>query len=401
MSDLLVTGIGELVTCDGSGDDGLGIITDAAVAMVGELIQWVGSTHDIPHEYRSLPTTDLEGRAVVPGFVDPHTHVVFAGDRAHEHAMRLAGATYEEIQAAGGGIYSTVAATREKHLVALILESRDRVERMLANGTTTVEIKTGYGLDLATEIKMLDAIDAIDASLPIDIVRTFLGAHVVAPEYGIDREGYVDLVVGPMLDAVADRVDAVDVFCDTVAFTIDEAKRVLDAGQAAGLSARLHADQLSRSGGGMLAATVGAVAADHLDHATDEDINALAEAGTVAVLLPGVSFTMQEPPPDARHFIDAGVTVALATDCNPGTSFVETMPFIIALAATTAGMTPAEALTSATVGGARALGFDDRGILARGKLGDLVVLSAPSHEHLVYRPDGDLVERVIKRGALV
>lgn len=398
VSNLLVTGIGELVTCDGSGSDGLGIVNDAAVAITDGTVQWVGPSDAVPAEHRELPTSDVEGCSVLPGFIDPHTHSVFAGDRAHEHAMRLAGATYEEIQAEGGGIYSTVEATRNIHLVGLILESRDRVERMLAAGTTTVEIKTGYGLDLATELKMLDAIDAIDASLPIDIVRTFLGAHVIAPEYRDDRDGYVGLVTGPMIEAVASRVDAVDVFCDTIAFSVDEAKRVIAAAKAAGLAVRLHADQLSRSGGTALAADVGAVAADHLDHASDEDIAAMAEAGTVAVLLPGVSLTMQEPPPNARKFLDAGVTVALATDCNPGTSYVETMPFVIALGATTADMTPAEAVLAATTGGAKALGLSDRGSIAQGMLADLVVLAAPTYEHLVYRPDTDLVQRVIKRG---
>lgn len=398
MSNLLVTGIGELVTCDGSGHDGLGIVNDGAIAVVEGTVRWVGQSADVPPKHRSLPTIDVEDRCVLPGFIDPHTHAVFAGDRAHEHAMRLAGATYEDIQAEGGGIYSTVAATRNIHLVGLILESRDRVERMLASGTTTVEIKTGYGLDVATELKMLDAIDAVDSSLPIDIVRTFLGAHVVAPEYRDDRNGYLDLVTGPMLEAVADRVDAVDVFCDGIAFSIDETRRVLDAAMAAGLPVRLHADQLSRSGGAALAAEVGAIAADHLDHVTDDDLAAMAAAGTVAVLLPGVSLTMQEPPPDARRFLDAGVTVALATDCNPGTSYVETMPFIIALGATTAGMTPAEAVLAATKGGAMALGVRDRGVIAEGMLGDLVVLTAPTHEHLVYRPDSNLIQRVIKRG---
>lgn len=398
MSNLLITDIGQLVTCDGSGSDGLGIVNDAAVAIADGIIRWIGASGDIPDEHRNLPTIAIEGRCVVPGFVDAHTHAVFAGDRSHEHAMRLSGATYEEIQAEGGGIYSTVAATRETHLVGLILESRDRVERMLASGTTTVEIKTGYGLDVATELKMLDAIDAIDASLPIDIVRTFLGAHVVAPEYLDDRDAYVDLVVGSMMEAVASRVDAVDVFCDSIAFSVEETRRVVDAARAAGLDVRLHADQLSRSGGAALAAQVGAVAADHLDHVNDDDLASLAQAGTVAVLLPGVSLTMQEPPPDARRFLDAGVTVALATDCNPGTSYVETMPFIIALGANTAGMTPAEAVLAATLGGAKALGLDDRGVIAEGMIGDAVVLAAPTFDHLVYRPDSNLVQRVIKRG---
>ncbi len=401
MSDLLMTNIGQLVTNDGGDDDLLGIIENAAVGIRGGVIVWVGASDAVPPGLGSLPVFDAGGAAVVPGFVDAHTHVVFAGDRAREHAMRLAGASYEEIQQAGGGIYSTVAATRAANLAELALASRRRVERMLANGTTTVEIKTGYGLDTATELKMLDAIDAIDSSLPIDVVRTFLGAHVVAPEFRSDRTAYVDLVAGGMLDAVASRVDFIDVFCDHVAFSVEETRRIIEAGERAGLGIRLHVDQLSRSGGAALAASVGALAADHLDHATDADLHALGEAGTVAVLLPGVSLTMQEAPPDGRRFIDAGLTVAVATDCNPGTSWVETMPFIIALAATTSGFTPQEALWSATAGGAAALGLDDRGVIREGKLGDLVMLGAPSYEHLVYRPDGDLVRRVIKRGVPV
>ncbi len=227
---------------------------------------------------------------------------------------------------------------------------------------------------------------------------TFLGAHVVGPEFSDDRTGYVDLVVGEMLDAVSGRVDFVDVFCDDVAFTVDETECIVGAASAAGIPVRLHADQLSRTGGGALAAKIGAVAADHLDHASDEDLADLAAAGTVAVLLPGVSLMMREPAPDGRRFIGAGVSVAIATDCNPGTSYVETMPFIIALAATTGGMTPGEALWSATAGGAAALGLSDRGVIAPGKLADLVMLDSPSYEHLAYRPDGDLVRRVIKRG---
>ncbi|MCZ7532249.1 MAG: imidazolonepropionase [Acidimicrobiia bacterium] len=398
MSDLLITNIGQLVTNDGRDDDLLGIITDAAVGIRGGVIAWVGSTDAVPSNLASLPMIDARGVAVVPGFVDAHTHVVFAGDRAHEHAMRLGGATYEEIQDAGGGIYSTVSATRDVNLAELVLASRERAVRMLASGTTTVEIKTGYGLDTETELKMLDAIDAIDASLPIDVIRTYLGAHVVAPEFRDNRSAYVELVTGEMLDAVSKRVDFIDVFCDDVAFSLAETERIVEAGKRVGLDVRLHVDQLSRSGGAALAASVGAVAADHLDHATDADLALLASAGTVAVLLPGVSLTMQEPPPDGRRFLDAGVTVAIATDCNPGTSYVETMPFIIALAATTSGFTPQEALWSATAGGAAALGLDDRGVIAEGRLGDLVMLDTPSYEHLVYRPDGDLVRRVIKRG---
>jgi imidazolonepropionase len=315
--------------------------------------------------------------------------------------MRLEGASYAEIHAAGGGIYSTVRSTRDASLVDLTVQSLARVQRMIATGTTTVEIKTGYGLDIETETKMLDAIEAIDSSLPIDVVSTFLGAHAVAPEFADDRQGYVDLVSGDMLEAVRGRVDFVDVFCDDISFTVDETEQIAAAAGRHGIPVRLHVEQLSHSGGAALAARLDAVAADHLDHASDADLAALADAGTVAVLLPGVSLTMQEPAPDGRRFWDAGVRVAIATDCNPGTSYVETMPFIIALAATTAGLTPSEALWAATTGGALALGKHDRGIIADGYLGDLVLLDAPSFEHLVYRPDGDLISRVIKAGTPV
>jgi imidazolonepropionase len=395
---LLITDIGQLVTNDESRDGLLGIVDDAAVAIEGRTIVWVGSAAAVPDRYRAFVAHTARGAAVVPGFVDSHTHAVFAGDRSHEFAARLEGATYEELQASGGGIYSTVRATRVASLDELAEASLPRIARMLANGTTTIEVKTGYGLDVDTEVKMLDAIDRICNVLPIDTIPTFLGAHVVAPEFLDDRGSYVDLVGGEMLDAVAERVANVDVFCDDGAFTVSEARWIADAARVRGLEVRLHVDQMSHTGGAALAAEVGAIAADHLDHSTDDDLAALAKAGTVAVLLPGVSYSMREPAPDGRRFWDAGVTVAIATDCNPGTAYIETMPFVISLAAVTAGLTPAESLWAATRGGALALGLHDRGIIAPGKTADLVILDAPSYEHLTYRPDGDLVAEVIKRG---
>lgn len=394
----LITDIAQVVTNDETHGGLLGIILDAAIAVDGDVIAWVGRETDVPDEYRSFEMQSASGSAVLPGFVDSHTHAVFAGDRSHEFAMRLDGATYEEVQAAGGGIYSTVRATRRATLDELVETSLPRISRMLASGTTTIEVKTGYGLEITTEIKMLDAIDRISSTLPIDIVRTFLGAHVIAPEFTDDRTSYVDLVVGEMMDAVEDRVSFVDVFCDDTAFTVRETRRIVEAAQSRGLDIRLHVEQLGHTGGAALAAEVGAVAADHLDHATDDDITALARVGTVAVLLPGVSYSMRDPAPVGRRFRDAGVKVALATDCNPGTAYIETMPFIISLASVASGLTPAESVWAGTRGGALALGLVDRGLVVPGMLADLIILDAPSYEHLAYRPDGDLVAQVIKRG---
>lgn len=397
----LITDVGQLVTNNDRYEGLLGLIDSAAVAIDGGTIAWVGSEEDVPDAYHSYEMLSANGSAVLPGFVDSHTHGVFAGERSHEFAMRLEGATYEQIQGAGGGIYSTVRATRSATLEELVAASLPRISRMLANGSTTIEVKTGYGLDIATEVKMLDAIDRICNVLPIDTIPTFLGAHVVAPEFADDRGSYVDLVAGEMMDAVADRVAFVDVFCDEAAFTVDETRWIVEAAQSRDLGVRLHVEQLGHTGGAALAAEIGAVAADHLDHATEDDLEALARAGTVAVLLPGVSYSMRERAPDGRRFWDAGITVAVATDCNPGTAYIETMPFIISLAALTAGLTPAESVWAATRGGALALGLHDRGVLASGMLADLVILDAPSYEHLTYRPDGGLVAQVIKRGILV
>jgi len=398
---MVIRHIGELVTNDESHGGLLGIIEDAAVVVAGERIAWVGMTDDLPDDVEAIQTIDAGGAAIVPGFVDAHTHAVFAGDRSDEFALRMSGASYEEILTAGGGIYSTVAETRAASLADLVSASVPRIDHMLTSGTTTAEVKSGYGLDIETEMKMLEAITAIADITPIDLVPTFLGAHVVAPQFRDRRSEYVALVAGPMLDRAAPLAKFIDVFCDGAAFTVEETRVIVEAGRQHGLGVRLHVDQLSHSGGTALAAEVGAVSADHVDHATDDDLAALASAGTVAVLLPGVSYTMRTPPPDARRVWDAGVTVAIATDCNPGTAYIETMPFIISLAVVTAGLTPAEAVWAATRGGALGLGLDDRGVIGAGMLADMVILDAPSHVHIAYRPDGALPLEVIKRGVLV
>jgi imidazolonepropionase len=401
MSDLLVFNIGQLVTNDPAHGGVPGAVANAGVVIVDGLVEWVGADDDVPDRYRDLPRLDAGKAAVLPGFVDPHTHLVFAGDRSEEFDRRLRGEPYEQILEGGGGILSTVAETRAASERELFDEAAARVWRMMANGTTTVEVKSGYGLDTETELRMLCVANRLDEMLPMDVVPTFLGAHVLPLESRADRDAYVELVCGSMLDACAPLARFCDVFCDDAAFSVAEARRILEAAKSRGLDIRIHADQLGRVGAAALAADLCAVSADHLDYATTEDLALMRSAGTVAVLLPAVSFSMRLPYSDGRVIWDSGVSVALATDCNPGTANVESMPFVIALAVVNMGLTADEAVWAATLGGARALGLDDRGHLVPGAIGDLVVLDAPTHLHIAYRPAADIVAAVVKRGEIL
>ncbi|WP_026482101.1 imidazolonepropionase [Agromyces subbeticus] len=404
---MLLTNIGELVTNDPAPDrDGgpLGIIRDAAVLVEGGRTTWVGAASAVPHAVRTR-IVDAGGRAVIPGFVDSHTHLVFGGDRAEEFAARMAGRPYE-----AGGIRSTVAATR----AATDDELRERlagfVGELHAQGTTTFEIKSGYGLSVEAEERLVRLAREVTDEV------TFLGAHVVPaefrenPEYGPAddpettaraAEAYVDLVIGEMLAACAPHSRWVDAFCERGAFSPEQSRRVLEAGAAAGLGVRVHGNQLSEGGGVRLAVELGAASVDHCTYLSDADVAALAASDTVATLLPGVEFSTRQPYPDARRLIDAGVTVALASDCNPGSSFTSSMPFCIAVAVRDMGMTPAEALWASTAGSAVALRRTDVGAIRPGARADLVLLDAPSHVHLAYRPGVPLVARVWRNGAVV
>ena len=375
----LVTGIGELVTNDPAlGPGPLGTLTDAALVVADGAVAWVGPAAAAPDADRRV---DLAGRAVVPGFVDSHAHLVFAGDRAAEFSARMTGARYD-----GGGIAATVAATRAATDAQLRARLRSLVAEMRAQGTTTVEVKSGYGLTVADEARSLRLAAEVTPE------TTFLGAHVVPP--GADRAGYLALVTGPMLAACAPHARWVDVFCEPGsphAFDGDEARAVLTAGRAAGLELRVHANQLIAGPGVQLAVELGAASADHCTHLTGADVDALAGGRTVATLLPGVEFSTRSPYPDARRLLAAGATVALATDCNPGSCYTSSMAFCLALAVREMAMTPAEALWSATAGGAAALRRADVGHLGVGARADLAVIDAPSWLHLAYRPGVPLV----------
>ena len=386
MTATQITGIGELTTCDASLGAGspLGMLHDAALVIDDGAVAWVGSASEAPAADERV---DVEGRAVVPGFVDSHTHLVFAGDRSAEFSARMAGTAYD-----GGGIATTVAATRAASDAELRAGAARRVAEMHALGTTTVEAKSGYGLDVATERRILEVSREFTAEI------TFLGAHVVPPEYGHDRSAYVDLVCGEMLEACAPLARWIDVFCDSGAFDAEETRAILRAGLDAGLAPRLHGNQLAPGPGAQIAAEFKAASLDHCTYLTDEDIAALAESQVVATLLPGAEFSTRSPYPDARRLIDAGVTVALATDCNPGSSYITSMPLMIAMAVRDMHMTPSQALFAATAGGAAALRREDIGQLAQGYSADVVMLDAPSHLHLAYRPGSPLVARVWVRG---
>ncbi|MEB2313470.1 MAG: imidazolonepropionase [Sorangiineae bacterium] len=413
-ADLLLTGAAEVVTCAGSGpargpaQGALGVLSRGAIAIGGGKILGVGDEHALRAEFHAESTRvlDAEGGVVLPGFVDPHTHLVFAGDRAAEWEARLAGTSYLELLARGGGIMSTVRATRAASFDALLANARRWASRMLALGTTTVEAKSGYGLDRATELRLLEVARAVGDELPIEIVSTFLGAHVVPAEYRERRGDYL-----AELEALHQELGArglarfVDVFCEEEAFTLAETERLLRHARGLGLGLKLHAEQFTASGAAELGAALGAVSIDHLEHLSAGALERLAalSAPPVAVLLPGVSFHLaMNAHPNARGLIDAGVPVALATDFNPGSSFTPSMPMILALATRNLGMSVAEAIVAATRNAAHAVGLGDVvGSLEPGKRADLIICDVPEHRFLAYGFGWNPVRTVLARGERV
>lgn len=396
--DLLVTGA-HLATMTGALP--YGAVRDAALGVVGDRIAWVGARSVLPPDATAVRTQDAGGRWLTPGLVDCHTHLVHAGNRAHEFEARLGGATYAEIANAGGGIRATVRATRAATEAELVLQSRPRLAALAAEGVTTVEIKSGYGLDTATELKQLRAARQLAAGLGIDVRTTLLAAHAVPPEYAGRADDYIEVVCRETIPAgaAAGIVDAVDAFCETIGFTAAQTRRVFEAARAHGLRVKLHADQLSDTGGAALAAEFAALSADHLEYASEAGVAAMARAGTVAVLLPGAFYALRETraPPIAALRAHA-VPMAVATDCNPGTSPATSLLLMLNMACTLFGLTPAEALAGATVHAARALGLSDRGTLATGQRADLALWDIAEPAELSYRIGGNPCTGIVRGG---
>jgi imidazolonepropionase len=410
---LLVEGIGQLVACDGTGAHGLGVIDDAAVLIDGARIAWCGPRVDLPRflagrSMVDVPVLDVGGRCVVPGLVDCHTHLIFRGDRADEFARRARGETYAQIMAAGGGIRSTMRAVRGATVDDLVADALPRLDACLARGVTTVEVKSGYGLDVDSELRMLEAARALDDRHAITVVPTLLAAHAVPPEHDGAPSAWIDVIVRDLLPEVARRrlATACDVFVEQGAFSVDDGRRLLRRAQELGLQAKVHAEQLSHGGGAVLAAEIGAVAAGHLEHATAADAEALARAGVVCeVLALAQVFLRGQRAIPGRLLADAGCKLAVATDFNPGTAMSSDLPLAAGLAVTQCGLTAEEALLGMTAHAAAALGLDDRGVLAAGKRADLVVLERAvggrgSPYDLVYRWSERLARTVIVGGAV-
>jgi imidazolonepropionase len=420
-ADLIIHSAAQLVTCAsvngpkrGPSMRDVGLLPGGAVAIADGKIVAVGPTVDIRLDYTGRKSTDASNKVVCPGFVDPHTHLVYAGDRTAEFEMRIIGNTYMEIMAAGGGILSTMRATRAATLEQLIANAQRHLDQMLALGTTTVEIKTGYGLDTASELKMLQAIAAIEAIHPMDVVPTFLGAHAVPPEYKGQTDKYLDLIITEMLPAVhkwyknasfkvQDASLFCDVFCDANAFDPEQSRRVLQTGLELGLPAKIHADEFQNLGGVALAVELGAVSADHLDITPLAEIKALAASNTIGVALPAVNFNLGSSHfANARTMVDKGVALALATDFNPGSAPCLSMPLVMAIACRYQRLLPAEVLNACTINAAYAIGLGEQlGSIEVGKQADLLILDIPDYRYLAYMFGGNPVSKVYKRGKLV
>jgi imidazolonepropionase len=416
--DLLIHSASQIATCAGEGGpkrgtamQDVGLIENGAVAIDSGLIIAVGDTESIGSNYQARQTINAADRAICPGFVDPHTHTVFGGDRVHEFEMRIQGAGYMEIMAAGGGIVSTMRHTREASIEELAASAARRLDEMLALGSTTVEIKTGYGLNLAGELKMLQVIALLDQTHPCDIVPTFLGAHTVPPEYSGDTDGYVDLVIAEMIPAVAAWYSRshfaakevpffIDVFCEDHAFDVQQSRRILEAGIAAGMRAKIHADQFNSLGGVQTAVELGAISADHLDFSGADAIEALADSDTIATPLPAVNFNLGVCYyADARAMIDAGAALALATDINPGSAPCYSMPLVMATACRFQKLLPSEVLNAGTLNAAYAVGLGDRlGSIEPGKQADLLILKEADYRHITYFFGHNPLHSVIKQG---
>jgi len=409
-TNLIVKNATELLTLSSSFKDevGLGMIRDGAIAIGGEKILWVGKTDQLPKEV-SLASggkeIDAQGKVVMPGLIDSHTHLIFAGSRENEFEMRIQGLSYLDIAERGGGILSTVEATRKASFDELFSLGKKRLDRMLTKGVTTIEAKSGYGLSLKDEMKILKVMRALQEAHPVDIVPTFLGAHTVPREFRNNRAIYVEMVIKEMIPNIAQEglAEFCDVFCEEKAFSLKESREILEAGKRYGLKPKIHADQLTPGGGAELAAEVGAISAEHLEYISPTGIEKMAEKGVTAVLLPGASFflSMTKLPP-AREMIEKGVKVALATDLNPGSSMTESLTLIMTMGCTMFRMTPKEVIQATTIHGAKSIGMETQmGSLDIGKKADVIILDIPNYKYLPYHFGVDHVETVIKGGKIV
>ncbi len=408
--DLIIKNAQELLTLSSSFKDesGLGIIRDGAVIIKKGRIFWVGKTGDLPKEFglsKEGREIDATGKVVMPGLIDSHTHLIFAGSRESEFEQRIQGLSYLDIAGKGGGILSTVEATRKASFEELLSLGKRRLDRMISKGVTTIEAKSGYGLSLQDEMKILKVMKALKEIHPMDIVPTFLGAHTIPKEFRNDRTKYMDLLTEEMIPEVAqERVaEFCDVFCEEKAFTLEESKKILETGKRYGLKPKIHADQLSPGGGAELAAEVGAFSADHLEYVSQEGIKKMAEIGVIAVLLPGASFflSMKKVPP-AREMIEKGVWISIATDLNPGSSMTESLPLMMTMGCTMFKMIPKEVIQATTLHAAKSMGREKEiGSLEVGKQADILLLDIPNYRYLPYHFGVDHTGYVIKRGKIV